>query len=669
MAEGSNQNADFEHAAFAQENFKLFKIPETRMLKIGDTIVQVSLEFRSDEDEEKKDLYSSDLEMQRDVQLAIIALVNSKYSKGVARGRGFVIHQNRKNWKLSQKYIFLRNSKPLSGSKYKYRFMIEMVDDFLNPEWRNGGNIEIAQVEGDLLFWGDDSFTDAHTERNGSIFGDNESRYFDFYDNRFPNNSSQIPPNPTHHDINRRNSSSRASFYDKKNSFTNSNSFHLKDKDQQNGNIKYPSRFGLDLQSIKESISQSSNVQNHFNSNYGIDHSLNRDFQQADNNSSKAHRLSNNKLLSKNNSLFDGADGNPENINNNQYNPDPTYQNDLKTEKPQINTSYFNSSHTTSSIKDLIRPRDEVQSYIKDYYDSKTSFPKIYTNRRITTGSSNVFEGKNSKLDYFKQTLDADNCTTPKLTQNSGYTSFKNRSEPQLNKSSYGSIYKISTLKDEILNSEKKTKPGINYPSLHSNIEDKSLKDKELTSLDQQPNQRSGDISLGGTDAHKYAKPVYRKFDYAIPSLNSEPEKSTDIKYKNFITNKNTNDSDYNKSPQELYKKPDESSSRSHLLAESSNKRNYDLAIGVSSHNSDSEDSVNRSVSPSKKVHFNNMPPQISGLKESSNVRFSDSNGGSSPALESVNFKKIYRKSFFEKTKIWKTVQFFENMANTVFKK
>ncbi|OMJ28508.1 hypothetical protein AYI69_g2017 [Smittium culicis] len=95
MAEGSNQNADFEHAAFAQDNFKLFKIPETRMLKIGDTIVQVSLEFRSDEDEEKKDLYSSDLEMQRDVQLAIIALVNSKYSKGVARGRGFVIHQSK----------------------------------------------------------------------------------------------------------------------------------------------------------------------------------------------------------------------------------------------------------------------------------------------------------------------------------------------------------------------------------------------------------------------------------------------------------------------------------------------------------------------------------------------------------------------------------------------
>ncbi|OMJ22319.1 hypothetical protein AYI70_g2940 [Smittium culicis] len=669
MAETSFQNAEFEHSEFVQENFKLFKIPETRMLKIGDTIVQVSLEFRSDEDEEKKDLYSNDLEMQKDVQLAIIALVNSKYSKGVARGRGFVIHQNRKNWKLSQKYIFLRNSKPLSGSKYKYRFMIEMVDDFLNPEWRNGGNIEIAQVEGDLLFWGDDSFTDAHTERNGSIFGDNESRYFDFYDNRFPNHSFQIPPNSTHHDINRANSMSRASYYDKKNSFANSNSVHLKDKDQQNGNIKYPSRFGLDLQSIKESISQSSNVQNNFNSNYEIDHSLNGDFTQTDKNSSKTHRLSNNKLISKNDSLFHGTNENSENISNNQYNPDSTYHNDLTTKKPQNNTSYFKSSHTTSSIKDLIRPRNEVQTYIKDYYDSKKSFPKIYSNRRITTGSSNVFEGKNSKLGYFKQTQDSDNCTTPKLTQNSGYTSFKNRSEPQLNKSSYGSIYKISTLKDEILNSEKKSKVGINYPLLNLTIEDKSLKDKELTSLDQQPNQRSEDIPLGSTDTHNYAKPIYHKINDPSPSLNSEPEKSIDNKYEKSQSSKSTIDSIIKKLPQKLYKKPDESSSRSHLLAESSNKRNYDLTIGVSSHNSDCEDSMDRSVSPSKKVHLNNMPPQINGLKESSNVRFSDSNGGSSPALESVNFKKIYRKSFFEKTKIWKTVQFFENMANTVFKK
>ncbi|PVU89586.1 hypothetical protein BB559_005027 [Furculomyces boomerangus] len=169
-----NTSEDFHNTISVEQisnDFKLLKIPQTRLLAIGDLVVQISLEYRSDEDEEKKYLYKKNIDMQKDIQLAVVALINSKYPKGVARGKGFVLHQIRKKWKLSNKYIFTCHNNVLQSSKHKYRFLVEFIDD-LPENMRYSGSVEIAQVDGDMLFDEDEIFVNIPTERLADISED-----------------------------------------------------------------------------------------------------------------------------------------------------------------------------------------------------------------------------------------------------------------------------------------------------------------------------------------------------------------------------------------------------------------------------------------------------------------------------------------------------------------
>ncbi|PVU93029.1 hypothetical protein BB561_003491 [Smittium simulii] len=152
-----------------ESKFKQFKIPETRLVVISDSVVQITLEYRSDVDEDRHHLYDNDVEMQCEIQLAVISLINSKFSKGVARGKGFVIHQTRKRWKLFTKYIFSYNNIPLLGSKYKYKFMLELLDDSNDPTWSSSGIIEIAQIEGDILSYENDFLSDIDSIKSNTF--------------------------------------------------------------------------------------------------------------------------------------------------------------------------------------------------------------------------------------------------------------------------------------------------------------------------------------------------------------------------------------------------------------------------------------------------------------------------------------------------------------------
>ncbi|PVU87985.1 hypothetical protein BB560_006412, partial [Smittium megazygosporum] len=132
-----------------EQAFPFFKIPETRLVYLNNLVVQISLEYRSDVDEENHLIYEQNVKLQKDLQLAVVELISSNIPKGMARGCGFALFQSRKKWQLFNKYVFTKDSKPILGSQYKYRFDVELIDDSQNPDWSDGGYIEITETEGD----------------------------------------------------------------------------------------------------------------------------------------------------------------------------------------------------------------------------------------------------------------------------------------------------------------------------------------------------------------------------------------------------------------------------------------------------------------------------------------------------------------------------------------
>ncbi|PIA14332.1 hypothetical protein COEREDRAFT_82845 [Coemansia reversa NRRL 1564] len=122
-----------------------FRIPETRLLVINDLVVQVTVTFRTDEDEEMRYRYAEDEELQSLVQTSVISLVNCGYTDGIARGPGFVLYQKRKKWPIGRRYIFTRHGEPLQSSLHKYFFQLELLD------WegqQHGNVVEITELRG-----------------------------------------------------------------------------------------------------------------------------------------------------------------------------------------------------------------------------------------------------------------------------------------------------------------------------------------------------------------------------------------------------------------------------------------------------------------------------------------------------------------------------------------
>ncbi|KAJ2122560.1 hypothetical protein GGH12_005254 [Coemansia sp. RSA 1822] len=123
-----------------------FRIPETRLLAINELVVQVTLTFRTDEDEEVRYRYELDAELQSLVQTAVVSLVNCGYTNGVARGPGFILHQMRKKWPIGRRYIFTRHGEPQHSSLHKYFLQLELVDEV--DERDEVPVVEIAELRG-----------------------------------------------------------------------------------------------------------------------------------------------------------------------------------------------------------------------------------------------------------------------------------------------------------------------------------------------------------------------------------------------------------------------------------------------------------------------------------------------------------------------------------------
>ncbi|KAJ2697902.1 hypothetical protein H4218_003658 [Coemansia sp. IMI 209128] len=125
-----------------------FKVPETRLLAINELVVQITLTYRTDEDEELHYRYDQDAELQALVQTAVVSLVNCGYTTGAAKGPGFLLHQVRKKWPIGRRYIFTKNGEPMQSSLHKYFFQLEFIDDEPGVDGSAEPVIEIAELRG-----------------------------------------------------------------------------------------------------------------------------------------------------------------------------------------------------------------------------------------------------------------------------------------------------------------------------------------------------------------------------------------------------------------------------------------------------------------------------------------------------------------------------------------
>ncbi|OLY85365.1 hypothetical protein AYI68_g449 [Smittium mucronatum] len=427
---------------------------------------------------------------------------------------------------------------------------------------------------------------------------------------------------------------------------------------KKNSESKNPPKFDLNLHKIEEDSSIESsgppNFENQNNYNYNLMRShLNSNIDLINHDSS----IKNTYKISENSSKENSSKEISLKIQSKSNERRPSGISEIA----NINTSrnlqplYSNTLSITSSITDLINPKNRQTNYARGYYGFQGDYGRGYINRRITTGSTSIFENGASSSEQQKKTPSTTKYTNSSIQLNSKFDSFKNRSEPALNRHAGISTYGVSTLKDELLNSEKrKNTVTMSYDKDNSSY---GVKEKEFdppiasSSLQIRSNHEERDspgIDFGEREDYTYKKPAQVEESIDCEELETPDSRSQDL-YKFNQGLENTTDdlptlNSLKYSP--IY---------SYQTLESSKKRNFESAI--SSPVEEKNDLPDSYKSPLKKVHI---------TKESSP---SNGNIESSPALESMNFKKIYRKSFFEKTKIWKTVQFFENIANSVLKR
>ncbi|KAJ2389489.1 hypothetical protein GGI05_003486, partial [Coemansia sp. RSA 2603] len=115
----------------------------TRLLAINDVVAQVTLTFRTSDDEELRHRYDRSPHLQQLILTTAISLVNCNYTSGMGRGPGFLIHQMRKKWPIGRRYIFTRHGDPLHSSMHKYFLQLEFTDE---PADAMGEMVEIVEM-------------------------------------------------------------------------------------------------------------------------------------------------------------------------------------------------------------------------------------------------------------------------------------------------------------------------------------------------------------------------------------------------------------------------------------------------------------------------------------------------------------------------------------------
>ncbi|KAJ1967825.1 hypothetical protein IWQ62_001614 [Dispira parvispora] len=127
------------------DHFPFFQIPETRILCVQGEIIQVSLNYLNAESEDLCGVYQTSPELQRQVQLSVLAALRSNFSRGVIQGNGFALRQVRKPWTLSEKYHFYKDRAQLLVSSYKYSFYLDFTDEARLAEM-SGSLITVSEI-------------------------------------------------------------------------------------------------------------------------------------------------------------------------------------------------------------------------------------------------------------------------------------------------------------------------------------------------------------------------------------------------------------------------------------------------------------------------------------------------------------------------------------------
>ncbi|KAL1924236.1 uncharacterized protein VTP21DRAFT_7271 [Calcarisporiella thermophila] len=111
--------------------FEAFKIPERRILIINDTeAVQIALDFYSENDLINRALYDNNLELQKEIQRVVAAVVKFSWEeKLVIQSTQYILHATRTKYGLKDTWIFNRAGKetPFHTRHHKYLFKLQFV--------------------------------------------------------------------------------------------------------------------------------------------------------------------------------------------------------------------------------------------------------------------------------------------------------------------------------------------------------------------------------------------------------------------------------------------------------------------------------------------------------------------------------------------------------------
>ncbi|CAG8454877.1 7057_t:CDS:10 [Acaulospora colombiana] len=106
-----------------------FSLNKTRLLVVSDEVVQISL--FSNNSSTIPD-YDDSPRLKDEIKNLIIAFVRLRDDDQIVDGEGFYLLCKKRDWKIGNRYIFMKNGRRLKAHRYKYNFTLEISTDQRN---------------------------------------------------------------------------------------------------------------------------------------------------------------------------------------------------------------------------------------------------------------------------------------------------------------------------------------------------------------------------------------------------------------------------------------------------------------------------------------------------------------------------------------------------------
>ncbi|CAJ0827618.1 4852_t:CDS:2 [Entrophospora sp. SA101] len=105
-------------------SLKPFKLDETRLIVIGVSVVQLTLNSLEN-DLITTEVYYEDVALQEEIKKVMISFIISRRENLIADGSNYRLTCLRTRWSFGQRYIFGSKDRSLIPNDYKYMFQLK----------------------------------------------------------------------------------------------------------------------------------------------------------------------------------------------------------------------------------------------------------------------------------------------------------------------------------------------------------------------------------------------------------------------------------------------------------------------------------------------------------------------------------------------------------------